>query len=161
MREVARRVALCAALLGAAMGAAVAACDADDSTGAPAGSGDHVTVDNDATVQPQQPKFDGGPDSIFASVDGGAYAAPDAYDPYGACKSCKCPAGDYCFGGGGSYTTLSTCTPTSFGVGCQPIPAACGADASCDCLLTAIGSMGLQCYPVCVQNSLTVYCPHP
>jgi hypothetical protein len=160
MVEAARRVGVGVALLGAALGAAVAACDGDDST-TPTGSGDHVVVDSDATTQAPQPNFDGGPDSIFAPVEGGAYSKPDGYDPYGACQSCKCPAGTYCFGGGGAYTAFSgNCMPSSFGVGCQPIPAACAAKPTCDCLLTATAAM-VPCYGVCVQNSLTLYCPNP
>jgi hypothetical protein len=160
MYEVASRLGLCVALLGAALGAAVAACNSDDST-APTGNGDHLSVDSDATMQPGPPVFDGGPDSIFAPVEGSVYGKPDGYDAYGVCQRCGCPAADYCFGGGGSYTSFSgNCMPTAFGVGCQPLPAACAAEAGCDCLLTATAPM-VPCYAVCVQNTRTVYCPNP
>ena len=93
-----------------------------------------------------------------------SYGKPDGYNPIGNCSQCACPAGDYCFGGGTGYTTFSgNCMPTAFGIGCQPIPAACASagDASmCDCLLQATaGKVG--CYGVCVDSTLTVYCPNP
>ena len=111
-------------LVGGVFACGVLACNSDDSSGVPTGSGDNVTVDNDATVQPGPLPFDGGPDSPFARVEGSAYGSPDGYDPYGICQTCKCPATDYCFGGGGSYTTFDgNCMPTSFGIGCQPLPA--------------------------------------
>jgi hypothetical protein len=140
----------------------MAACSADDST-PPLGSGNdfHGT---DATTQPGQ-STDGGADSPFAPVDGSIYYKPDGYNPVGICTKCACPAGDYCFGGGTGYTTFSgNCAPTAFGIGCQPIPAACattGADAGlCACLLENVAT-NIGCYGVCALNTLTVYCPNP
>src|ERR1700722_9115654 len=120
------RMGVSVGLVGGVFACGVLACNSDDSSGVPTGSGDNVTVDNDATVQPGPLPFDGGPDSPFARVEGSAYGSPDGYDPYGICQTCKCPATDYCFGGGGSYTTFDgNCMPTSFGIGCQPLPAGC------------------------------------
>lgn len=153
------RLALSAGLLGGALACAAAACNSDDSS-TPTGSGNDFTG-TDATTQPQQPQFDGNPDSPFAPVEGGVYGTPDGYDPYGICVKCNCPATDYCFGGGGSYTSFSgNCNPTGFGIGCQPLPAACAGNATCDCLLDATASQ-VPCYPVCVQNNRALYCPHP
>lgn len=159
-RSVRWGLGLGAGLLGGALGAGLAACSADDSSSTPTGTGDDVTVDNDATTQPGQ-TGDGGPDSPFARVDAGYGPAPDGYNPYGLCQTCDCPATDYCFGGGTGYTTFSgDCKPTSFGIGCNPLPAGCSGDADCDCLLMATASK-FPCYAVCVQNSRTVYCPNP
>jgi hypothetical protein len=152
-------------LASVACGAAVstmAACSNDDTT-PQQGSGNDF-VGTDATTQPGQ-SSDGGPDSPFAPVEGGLYPGkPDGYDPVGICAKCACPAGDYCFGGGNGYTTFGgSCTPTAFGIGCQPIPAACASagDAGvCDCLLQAT-SAKISCYGVCVDSTLTVYCPNP
>jgi hypothetical protein len=149
-----------AALLGGALVSAAAACNSDDSSGVPAGKGDNLTVDNDATTQPGAPT-DAGADSPFARVEGSVYDKPDGYDPYGICQKCACPATDYCFGGGTGYTTFSgSCTPSGFGIGCNPLPAGCSGDSDCDCLLMATASK-FPCYAVCVQNSRTVYCPNP
>jgi hypothetical protein len=155
------RLAAAAGLLGGALCCAAAACNSDDSS-TPTGSGNDVKVDVDATNQPPQPSYDGGP-SPFSPVDGGVYSTPDGYDPYGVCVQCNCPATDYCFGGGGSYTSFSgNCNPTGFGIGCQPLPASCSGDSGsqCDCLLQATNAM-LPCYAVCVQGNRAVYCPHP
>jgi hypothetical protein len=148
-----------AALLGGALVSAASACNSDDSS-TPTGSGDNVTVDVDATNLPGAPT-DAGTDSPFARVEGGYAAAPDGYDPYGLCQKCACPATDYCFGGGTGYTSFSgSCTPSGFGVGCNPLPAGCSGASDCDCLLMATASK-FPCYAVCVQNSRTVYCPNP
>jgi hypothetical protein len=156
---VSRSVVLLALLVGSLTSVA-AACNSDDSN-APLGSGDKVIVDVDATMQPQPPAGGGGADSPFARVDSGYPGAPDGYNPVGVCKTCACPKTDYCFGGGTGFTTFSgSCTPSGFGIGCQPLPAACGADASCDCLLQATAA-DVPCYPVCVQITLTLYCPNP
>lgn len=154
------RLAVGAALLGGALASAAAACNSDDSS-TPTGSGNDVTVDNDATMQPSQPTYDGNADSPFAPVDGGVYPVPDGYDPYGVCVKCACPATDYCFGGGGSYSSFSgNCNPTGFGIGCQPLPAGCSGDSDCDCLLQATAAQ-IPCYAVCVQGNRAVYCPNP
>ncbi len=149
-------VAVCGAL------AALWACS--DGPPPPAGSGNVVIVDVDATRSPPPPDNDADDDSPFAPLDGGYAYLGDAYDPLGNCASCACPATDYCFGGGTGYTAFA-CTPSGFGAGCQPIPAACAGDASCDCLLQATSAQ-ISCVGVCVQNPTqgggpVVYCPHP
>jgi hypothetical protein len=155
-------VGLGAALLcGGLAAAGLAACSADDSTSAPTGKGDDITVDVDATSQQGGPMGGAGADSPFARVDGGAYDKPDGYDPYGICQKCACPATDYCFGGGGSFTQFDgNCKPAGFGIGCNPLPAGCSGGMDCECLLKATASE-FSCYGVCVQNSTTVYCPNP
>ena len=158
-RRVVWGLGACGALLGALVSAA-SACNSDDSTGVVTGSGDNVVVDNDATTQPG-PSTDAGADSPFARVEGSVYGTPDGYAPSNVCKSCACPKTDYCFGGGTGYTSFSgDCKPSTFGIGCQPIPAACGDDASCECLLQATAA-NFSCVAVCEDNTHTVYCPHP
>jgi len=146
---------------------ALEACTTDGPS-PPSGSGNDITVDVDATMGVNPPaSYDAGPDSPFARVDGGYAAAPDGYSPVGNCGACNCAATDYCFGGGTGYTTFSgACTPTTFGIGCQPFPAACAGDAGCDCLLKALSTQ-VPCYGVCIQNPTVgsgvpiVYCPNP
>jgi hypothetical protein len=154
-------VVLCGAL------GLVVACTTDGPP-PPTGSGNDTIVDNDATNGVRPPASqDASPDSPFAPVDGGYPAAPDGYSPIQNCGACTCEAGTYCFGGGSGYTTFSgACTPTTFGIGCQPVPAACATDASCDCLLQATAAQ-VPCYGVCVQNPTVgsgvpiLYCPNP
>jgi hypothetical protein len=146
-------------LVGGSLACAMAACSADDASSTPTGHGDTVYVDVDSTMQPG-PSTDAGPDSPFARVDGG-YAIPDGYEPFAVCQKCDCPATDFCFGGGTGYTTFSgTCKQTTFGVGCNPLPAGCSGDSDCDCLLMATADK-FPCYAVCVQNNRAVYCPNP
>ena len=152
-------LALIAALLCGALAWAAAACTGDDTSSMPTGSGDNVHVDVDANDTVEM-RADVGADSPFARVDG-SYDIPDGYSPYRNCQSCKCPATDYCFGGGTGYTSFSgNCMPDAFAIGCQPLPPACAGDASCDCLLPATAGQ-VPCYAVCVQNTRTLYCPNP
>ncbi len=150
-----------AGLLAASLTSAAMACNGDDSSPA-TGNGNDVHVDVDATTQQGPPSgADAGADSPFAPVEGSVYSKPDGYNPLGVCKSCACPGTDYCFGGGtGNATFGGNCNPTGFAVGCQPLPAACASDASCECLLQATAGQ-VPCYAVCVQNSRTLYCPNP
>ena len=160
-RGVMGRFWLLAGLLGGALGASAAACS--DDSNAPTGKGDTVTY-TDATMQPQQSMTDASEDySFFAMVDSGYPGAPDGYSPYALCQKCGCPKTEYCFGGGTGYTSFNGICDgggDAFALGCQPIPAACVADASCECLIESV-SNNVPCFPVCVQNSLTVYCPNP
>jgi len=96
--------------------------------------------------------------------DGGGYSRGYAYSPLEVCKQCACEAGTYCFGGGTGYTTFSgACTGggSAFGIGCQPLPAACATQPNCDCLVGAL-KLPAACYLVCTDvSNLTVYCPSP
>lgn len=157
-----------ALLVAGAISAVAAACS--QGAGTPAGSGDRVIVDVDATNQPQQPQ--GGSD---ASPSSDAYGdsrytpPPDGYAPYNVCSQCACPSGSYCFGGGTGYTSSSAvcgeaaAPPPDGGlqVGCVSIPAQCAnANPICPCLLKALSN--LPCYTVCTDTpSLIAYCPNP
>ena len=154
------RFGWCACLLAGALASVAAACG--NPSPPPIGQGDKVFVDVDATnqgLQPGQPVGDGGGFDAPVS-EGGYYGAPDGYAPYATCQSCACPATGYCFGGGTGYTSFSgDCNPAAFGIGCQALPPECP-DASCECLIGVVGKQ-LPCYPVCVQNTRTLYCPSP
>ena len=150
------RVAI--AILGASL---VAACG--DDSNAPSGRGDHVIPDVDATNQPPQGQFDGGPDSPFEppTEDAGYGAVGDA-SAYAACVACGCEGGTYCFGGGRSYPVPTAACPASAGApspGCAPLPAACTSTPTCACLIGALAST-VACYTACeTKPGLIVYCP--
>jgi hypothetical protein len=167
-----RRALTIALLPVAALCAAAAACGDDSS--APAGSGDSVVVDVDATTQPPQSRGDGGayyPD-VFAPGDGPYSPPPDGYAPYQACAKCACGASTFCFGGGTGYTGESAvcgadaALPADGGLqlGCDSIPAECakaGPTEICSCLLKTLSPL-LPCYSVCTDTpQLIVYCPNP
>jgi hypothetical protein len=136
-----------------------------DDSGSPGGHGDHLIVDVDATKEPPQDQFDGGPDSPFAPVSpDGSYGVLGDASPYAACVACGCEGGTYCFGGGRGYPVPSgSCAggPGSSGgpaPGCAPLPASCTSTPDCPCLIGALTS--LTCYAVCdTQPGLIVYCP--
>jgi hypothetical protein len=156
------RLACLAPLPAAVVGAIVLFACGDDSSNPP-GHGDHVIVDVDATNQPAQSQFDGGPDSPFAPLgaDGGYGAIGDA-SAYAACAACGCEGGTYCFGGGRGYPVPSGTCPASAGApapGCAPLPAACASTPTCACLIGALSST-VACYAACqTQPGLIVYCP--
>jgi hypothetical protein len=151
-------------LVGAAASALAAACT--DST-PPLGQGNTV-FGYDASMQPMGPGQDAGSyiDAPYGQ-DAPYPPPPDGYDPIALCAMCACPSTDYCFGGGTGYVAFNgacnaEASADAFALGCQPIPAVCvnAPDGSrCDCLLKQTSF--LPCYPDCIENTLTLYCPHP
>lgn len=161
-----RRIWWAVALLGgAAVSVAAAACT--DST-QPLGQGNTVTGYDASQQQPPGPAEDAGPyyDGLY-TYDSPYSPPPDGYSPLALCASCACPATDYCFGGGTGYTTFNgqcnaDAAADAFALGCQPIPPQCLSVADggrCPCLLQYTSF--LPCYPDCIENTLTLYCPHP
>lgn len=159
-----RRFWWAAVLLGGAAASVAAACE--DST-PPLGQG-NTLIGYDASQQPTEPGRDGGAyyDAPYG-MDAPYAPPPDGYDPVALCKQCACPPTDYCFGGATGYVAFSgqcnaDAAADAFALGCQPIPPAClsYADGSrCDCLLKTTSF--LPCYPDCIENTLTLYCPNP
>jgi hypothetical protein len=155
----------------AAVALASGACGDDSSK--PTGSGDHVTVDVDATTQPSQNQNDA---SYYSDVYGpgdGPYAdPPDGYAPYASCSKCTCPASTFCFGGGTGYTSGTPVCGAgatlpgagSVQLGCNAIPPLCagkGPKEICACLIATLSPL-LPCYSVCTDTpQLILYCPHP
>jgi len=152
-------------LLGAAAGSIIAAACTDSTPSL--GNGNTIGTPAPTSTQPQGPAGDAGP-----YYDGYAYDSlypppPDGYSPLALCAACACPPTDYCFGGGTSYVAFNgncngEASADAFALGCQPIPAVClsSPDGSrCDCLLKSTSF--LPCYPDCIENTLTLYCPHP
>jgi hypothetical protein len=150
-------------LLGASAASIAAAACSDNAQ--PLGQGNVVTG-YPSSMQPE-PDKDAGPYYDSRPYDSPYAPPPDGYDPIALCAKCACPSTDYCFGGGTSYVAFNgNCNATapagSFALGCQPIPAAClssPAGHRCDCLLKYTSF--LPCYPDCIENTLTLYCPHP
>jgi hypothetical protein len=142
--------------------ALVAACGG---TSSPAGKGDDLIVDVEASTTQEEPAEGSVPYGYAA--DGASLSMsdpqfgylPDAYAVPAVCAStCTCAAGSFCFGGGrGSPAFSGTCDNASgVGVGCDPIPNAC---TDCRCLLAALAGQ-LPCVATCVPaNGMTVYCP--
>ena len=149
----------------------VAACSS--SSGSPGGKvvdpPDHLYVDVDASTLPDQPDGDLGPDSPFAPVDGSA-AYGDSYDAYAVLTVCppsdggaheggvadgEAPAGEH---DGAAY-------PTDGGAaaqGCQPLPADCVSQPTCDCLLRVLAAETPCTYPHCsvgMDEGFSLYCP--
>lgn len=162
-----RRIWWAVVLLGAAA-VSVAAAACTDST-QPLGQGNNV-VGYDASMQPTGP----GPESDAGSYYDTLYGydapyspPPDGYSPIALCANCACPGTDYCFGGATGYTSFNgqcnaDAAADAFALGCQPIPAQCLTVADggrCPCLLQYTSF--LPCYPDCIENTLTLYCPHP
>jgi hypothetical protein len=178
MRAAARMTAF---VVVAGVAAAIACSDAAK----PLGTGDKFvnnTLGEDAYVPPQPSP----PDTDGSSYEGGQ----DGYAPaLNTCSSCSCdPAKNYCFSGGilrtavlpfpgssggfgepdGSAEAGPPAAPCkildagTLGNGCIPLPAACKATPTCDCLLTALQSY-YACYLVCTPTPgyLEVYCPNP
>jgi len=117
-----------------------------------------------ASAQPQgnADLADASTASSYGAVDEAGYSAGYTTSPLEVCKQCACEAGTYCFGGGTGYTTFSgTCSNgSSFGIGCQPLPAACATKPDCDCVFDALKAV--PCYLVCSGTSkLVAYCPTP
>src|SRR5579862_8070113 len=87
----------------------------------PAGNGDHLFVDVDASTGEQPPMVDAASDSIIGTyID--ANALPSA------CNTCACDTTtQFCFGGGPSAQFSGTCDQTGgpLAVGCNLIPSAC------------------------------------
>jgi hypothetical protein len=145
----------------------IAACDAEvappvvdvhDEIAAPT-----TTTTAAPASQPTAEPADASTDSPYGPLDEAGYGTAYAYSPLQVCKQCGCDAGTYCFGGGTGFTTFSgTCASGgAFGIGCQPLPAACGASPSCDCLFDNLKGK-VPCYLVCTGTSdLTAYCPTP
>jgi hypothetical protein len=164
-----RAARLLAVALGTGVLAAPGACAESQ---APAGHGDNVILDVDASGS--QGDNGGGDDaalpddSPFTPVDSGYGAVPDGYAPFEWCSQCSCPSGTFCFGGGSGYTNFTGDCHADAGalgsaplaVGCYPLPPACANEPSCECLILAI-SQDMPCYPVCSVTSDIVYCPHP
>ncbi|HEX8794550.1 MAG TPA: hypothetical protein VF765_26575 [Polyangiaceae bacterium] len=161
-----RRIWWAVVLLGGAAGSLVAAACTDSTQ--PLGQGNTVVGAPSSTDQPTGPGGDAGAyyDGLYA-YDSPYPPPPDGYSPIALCKSCACPATDYCFGGGTGYTAFNgSCnaeaSADAFALGCQPIPPQCLTVADggrCECLLKYTSF--LPCYPDCIENSLTLYCPHP
>lgn len=161
-----RRIWWAVVLLGGAF-ASVAAAACTDST-QPLGQGNNV-VGYDASMQPPPtPAADAGSYyDVLYGYEAGYGATPDGYDPIGLCGTCACPPTDYCFGGGTGYVDFSgqcnrDAAADAFALGCQPIPPQCLSvpdGGRCPCLLQYTSF--LPCYPDCVENTLTLYCPHP
>jgi hypothetical protein len=151
-------------LLGAAAASLSLAAACTDST-EPLGKGNTVT--GYPSSMQQEPDKDAGPYYDSRPYDSPYAPPPDGYDPLALCKMCACPATDYCFGGGSGYTAFNgncnaAAAATAFALGCQPIPAACISvpdGGRCECLLKYTSF--LPCYPDCIENTLTLYCPHP
>jgi hypothetical protein len=173
-----------AAVLGACVVAGSLNACADTKS---AGSSGNVVVD-DTREQPRPPPNPDPP--IDANIpDAPLYDALGNYAPLTACNGCTC-SGDthFCFGGGtprglagpGDGGTdeptdasvdagdggLPLCpvpsNPATVQVGCNALPAACAADPTCACVLTAI-QPAFRCYLVCQNTSglPQVYCPAP
>jgi hypothetical protein len=134
-------------------------------TSAPAGKGDDVIVDVDATTTMEETAEGStayGYTADGASVgpsDAGMYGTlADAYAVPSVCATtCVCEAGTFCFAGGSSSPAFSgTCDNASgYGVGCDPLPpnvATCG-----DLLSALVGKV--SCTPRCIPaNGMTVLC---
>lgn len=159
-----RRIWWALLLLGGAAGSVAAAACTDSSP--PLGQGNTV-VTYPSSMQTSGPAGDAGPYYDSAGYDSPYAPPPDGYNPLALCKQCACPPTDYCFGGGTSYVDFNgSCnaeaSADAFALGCQPIPAQCVSvpdGGRCECLLKYTSF--LPCYPDCIENTLTLYCPHP
>jgi hypothetical protein len=124
-------------------------------TSAPAGKGDNLIVDVDASKTQEEPAEGAAPYSSMSDAQFG-YAVSGI--PAVCATQCTCAAGSFCFGGGrGSPAFSGTCNNASgYAVGCDPIPGGC---TDCACLLMALAGK-LPCNAECVPaNGMTVYCP--
>jgi hypothetical protein len=165
-------------LVVSAVGATVACSD----SAKPLGTGDKV-IDDTAGQDAYSPTPPPPP------ADGGGYEAGDGgYAPaLSTCGGCSCdPTKNYCFSGGvmkavmpfpngvfgqpeggpdasGPPPAPCPVLPAgTLGNGCVPLPAACAAAPTCDCLLDAL-QPSYKCYLVCTPSPgfLEVYCPGP
>ncbi len=117
----------------------------------PAGNGDHLIVDVDASTGEVLPMVDASSDSAI-----GAYV--DVNSVPAVCSTCACNAAtQFCFAGGGSAAAFSgTCDQTGgpLAVGCNLIPQACLNEPSCPCILSAL-KMGCHCS----ESDFSISCP--
>jgi hypothetical protein len=162
----------------------VAACN--DAPGPPSGPGNVLVNDTnepDAVVPQPPPPADAGMD---AYADTGPYGTGGGYQegglasmgyldvqsPQAACSSCKC-SNKYAFCLENGASSSVTAAPNAGGfcayapastleVGCNPFPAACAANPTCECLLDAL-QPPLPCYPECTTalGYFDVFCIHP
>ncbi len=133
--------------------------------------GDDLVNDSnntDAAPMPAPP-----PDSdaqADASMDTGIVYTDGSYAPMlNTCAACSCSATKgFCFAGGvhlsGGPDAQPACamvTGSTVEDGCNSLPAACAANPTCDCVLTAVQPQ-FQCYLVCSPDNgyLLVYCPN-
>ena len=108
-----------------------------------------VGVLTDASADGPEP--DGGSDAAKSdgSKDGATDAGVDAcVPPSGSCGG-GCPHGTVCVRESQAATTKE--------LGCAPIPAACGAQASCDCMGTCVCPQG-ETHTVCTTESDGLLC---
>ncbi len=139
-------------LLGMGAMCVAAACTNPESS-APFGKGDHLIVDVEASTLPPQPDVYLPPDSTFAEVEGSSLYGP-GYDASAVLVVCDPPDGsataDDAAGDGGAVSA------------CQPFPAGCASQPTCECLL-GLASIATQLpcsYPHCsVGTVFSLYCP--
>ena len=133
---------------------AAAACSNETGSNKPLGSGDNLIVDVDATALPEQP--DASPDDVFAQDD--VQTAYNEGDAYAVLTICPPPDGGD--DGGATKGDDAAAYEGGAAAACQPLPAACASDPTCDCLFKALASMIPCDYPHCgVQNGFNIYCP--
>ena len=137
---------------------ASAACSNETGSNKPLGTGDTLIVDVDASDLPDQPEAS--PDDVFAQDD--VQTAYDEGDAYAVLTICAPPDGGSDDGGKGAKADDAGAAYEGGApaAACQPLPAACTSDPTCDCLFKALGSMIPCDYPHCgVQNGFNIYCP--
>jgi hypothetical protein len=116
-----------------------------------------------------------GPPSPNPAVDSGSMDSspmnyPDSsYAPLlTTCAACDCSsAKGFCFAGGTHFVGPSDAPAcvmidaSTVGIGCNPLPAQCGPNPQCDCVINAIQPQ-FSCYLVCTPDPgyLLVYCPN-
>jgi hypothetical protein len=162
-----RLVVLLASVMGVIGGAA--ACNSNIESNAPAGKGDTVFVDVDASMLPPSPSEDAAiADSPFARVDGsGIYGSN--YDAYAVLSICEPPDAGAEPDGGGSNDgsepaadgAVSASSPADGAAsGCVPFPAECASEPDCICLFRAFAAQIPCSYPSCgVKKGFTINCP--
>jgi hypothetical protein len=135
-----------------AMGVA-AACTNPESS-APFGKGDHLYVDVEASTLPPQPDVYLPPDSTFAEVEGSTLNYGPGYDAAVVFAVCDPPDGSASAGEAGAEGGSAGA--------CEPFPAACASQPTCECLL-GLASIATQLpcsYPHCSAGSVfSLYCP--
>ena len=135
---------------------AVAACSNETGSNKPLGNGDLLIVDVDATDLPDQP--DASPDDVFAQDD--VQTAYEEGDAYAVLTICAPPDGGSGAGGKAKAGDAAAYEGGAPAAACQPLPAACTSDPTCDCLFKALASMIPCDYPHCgVQDGFNIYCP--
>jgi hypothetical protein len=154
----------------------IAACSS--TSGSPGGKvldpPDHLYVDVDGSTPPDQPDGDLGPDSPFAPVDGSA-AYGDSYDAYAVLTVCPPPSSDGGAHGGVDGGGADGEAPAgerdgaaysadggAMAQGCQPLPADCVSQPTCDCLLRVLAAETPCAYAHCsvgMDKGFSLYCP--